>query len=125
MHSALQLEPLLKHPNLRVYVMDAGWPMLDDMLAVLWDARRHVGTSASARRGRGAVAWRCPARSSIATFSASSMRGWRARDVRFGSDGVAWRERARHQADRGRAIPDARQKKAIFYDNAARFLRLS
>ena len=37
LHSALQLEEaLIRHPRLRLYVMHAGWPMLDDMLAVLY-----------------------------------------------------------------------------------------
>ena len=37
LHSALELEdPLVRHPKLRVYIMHAGWPMLDDLLAVLW-----------------------------------------------------------------------------------------
>lgn len=37
MHSPLSLEePLLRHPGLRVYVMHAGWPMLDDTLALMY-----------------------------------------------------------------------------------------
>ncbi|HZD21916.1 MAG TPA: amidohydrolase family protein [Acidimicrobiia bacterium] len=37
LHSPLLLEePLMRHPRLRLYVMQAGWPMLDDMLAVMW-----------------------------------------------------------------------------------------
>lgn len=36
LHSAPTLEPVLvKHPRLRVSVMHAGWPMLDDMLALM------------------------------------------------------------------------------------------
>lgn len=35
MHSPLSLEePLRRHPGLRLYVMHAGWPMLDDTLAL-------------------------------------------------------------------------------------------
>ncbi|HEX6219795.1 MAG TPA: amidohydrolase family protein, partial [Acidimicrobiia bacterium] len=37
MHSPLLLEEaLMRHPRLRLYVAHAGWPMLDDMLALLW-----------------------------------------------------------------------------------------
>ena len=37
LHSALLLEEVLvRHPTLRVYISHAGWPMLDDLLAVLW-----------------------------------------------------------------------------------------
>ena len=37
LHSPLTIEEaLLKHPKLRVSLMHAGWPMLDDLLAVMW-----------------------------------------------------------------------------------------
>ena len=37
LHSALTMEEVLvKHPKLRLSVMHAGYPMLDDMLAVLY-----------------------------------------------------------------------------------------
>ena len=37
MHSPLALEEVLvKHPRLRLFIMHAGWPMIDDLLAVLW-----------------------------------------------------------------------------------------
>src|SRR5260370_30665409 len=37
MHSAFTLEEVLvKHPKLRVYIMHAGYPKLDDLLAVLY-----------------------------------------------------------------------------------------
>lgn len=33
----LELEAILRrHPNLRLFVMHAGWPMVDEMLAILW-----------------------------------------------------------------------------------------
>ena len=36
LHSPLLLEEVLvRHPKLRVYIMHAGWPMIDDLLAVL------------------------------------------------------------------------------------------
>ena len=41
LHSALTLEEVLvKHPKLRLYIMHAGFPMLDDLLAVLYHASR-------------------------------------------------------------------------------------
>ena len=37
LHSPLTIEEaLIKHPKLRVSLMHAGWPMIDDLLAVLW-----------------------------------------------------------------------------------------
>ena len=36
-HSALMLEEVLvKHPKLRVYIMHAGFPLLDDLLALMY-----------------------------------------------------------------------------------------
>ncbi len=33
----LELEDVLRrHPNLRLYIMHAAWPMLDELLAILW-----------------------------------------------------------------------------------------
>src|SRR3989442_15480416 len=32
----LREETLIRHPKLRLYVMHAGWPMLDEMLALLY-----------------------------------------------------------------------------------------
>jgi uncharacterized protein len=37
LHSALTLEPVLvRHPKLRVYIMHAGFPMINDLLALLY-----------------------------------------------------------------------------------------
>ena len=46
LHSALSMEPVLvKHPKLRVYLMHAGYPMIDDLLAVLYaHPQVHVDT---------------------------------------------------------------------------------
>jgi len=37
MHSPVTLEEVLvQHPRLRVYIMHAGYPMLDDLLALMF-----------------------------------------------------------------------------------------
>ena len=65
LHSALGLEDaLVRHPKLRVYIMHAGWPMLDDLLAVLWAHLRYTSTSPS-------FATLCRARNSTVTLSGS------------------------------------------------------
>jgi hypothetical protein len=38
-------EVLIRHPKLRLYVMHAGWPMLDQMVALLWAHPRFMSTS--------------------------------------------------------------------------------
>ena len=53
-------EVLVKHPKLRLYVMHAGFPMLDDMLAVLYaHPQVHVDT--------GVIVFTQPRRCSIVT----------------------------------------------------------
>ena len=44
LHSALSLEPVLaRHPKLRVYIMNAGFPMIDDLLArFLWLSEEEI-----------------------------------------------------------------------------------
>jgi predicted TIM-barrel fold metal-dependent hydrolase len=45
MHSALTIEEVLvKHPKLRVYIMHAGYPMIDDLLPSSTLTRRSMST---------------------------------------------------------------------------------
>jgi hypothetical protein len=57
----LLLEPvLIRHPRLRVFVMHAGWPYLDDMIALLATYPQvHVDIAV--------LGWVSPAQSSITT----------------------------------------------------------
>ena len=120
MHSALTLEePLLRHPKLRVYVMHAGWPMLDDMLAVLY-AHPHVYVET------GVIDWNLP----LAEFHRYLQRLVQAgfgKRVMFGSDQMVWPgviDRAIHAINSAPFLTAA-QKRDILYNNAARFLRLT
>jgi hypothetical protein len=89
LHSALTLEEVLvKHPRLRVYIMHAGFPMLDDLLAVLY-----AHPQGARRRGGHRLHPAAPRVLSVP----SRHRGCRLReprDVRIGPDGVAGRHRA-------------------------------
>ena len=120
LHSALQLEePLLKHPKLRVYVMHAGWPLLDDMLALLW-AHRQVYVEV------GAIVWALPEPEFYRYLQRIVEAGFGNR-VMFGSDQMVWPgviEPSIGRIARAPFLTDA-QKRDILYNNAARFLRLS
>ena len=120
MHSPLTMEEVLvRHPKLRVYLMHAGWPMLDDLLALLYaHPQVHVDV--------GVIAMVLPR---------AEFHGWLERLVRsgfhhrvmFGSDQMQWPagiERAIEAIEQA-AFLTAEQKRDIFYNNAARFLRLS
>lgn len=120
LHSALTLEePLLKHPKLRVYVMHAGWPMLDDLLAVLWTHPQvHVDVGVLVFALPRAEFYRYLQRIVDAGFS---------NRVMFGSDQMVWPGIIEPSI---RAIEEApflsaEQKRDILYNNAARFFRLT
>ena len=120
MHSALTLEEVLvRHPGLRVYIMHAGYPMLDDLLAVLY-AHPQVYV------GIGVIVWLLPREEFYRYLKGIVQAGFGYR-VMFGSDQMIWPgviERAVAAVESAPFLnPD--QKRDIFYNNAARFLRLS
>lgn len=120
LHSALLLEePLLRHPKLRVYVMHAGWPMIDDLLALLW-AHPQVYVEV------GAIDWALP-RAEFHRYLQRIVEAGFDKRVMFGSDQMVWPgviERAIDSIESARFL-SASQKRDLLYNNAARFLRLS
>lgn len=120
LHSALGLEePLMKHPKLRVYVMHAGWPMLDDLLAVLW-AHPQVHLDV------GVIVWALP-RVAFYDYLQRIVDAGFGQRVMFGSDQMQWPAMIEHAIDVIEKAPGltAAQKRDILYNNAARFLRLT
>lgn len=117
--SALALEPvLIRHPRLRIYVMHAGYPLLDDLLALLLthpqvyvDVAAIVGTEPRAGFYR--------------YLQAIADAGFADR-VMFGTDQGVWPELIERSIAAIEQAPflTPAQKRDIFYNNAARFLRL-
>jgi predicted TIM-barrel fold metal-dependent hydrolase len=120
MHSALTIEEVVvKHPKLRVYIMHAGYPMIDDLLAVLY-AHPQVYVDI------GIIVYNQPHAAFYRYLQAIVDAGFGNR-VMFGSDQMVWPgaiERAISVIDQAAFLTD-QQKRDIFYNNAARFLRLS
>ena len=120
MHSALTLEEVLvKHPNLRVYIMHAGFPMLDDLLALLY-AHPQVYVDV------GYIVWGQP-RAAFYRYLQGIVEAGFGNRVMFGSDQIVWPgviERSIASIDDAPFL-SVEQKRDIFYNNAARFLRLS
>jgi predicted TIM-barrel fold metal-dependent hydrolase len=120
LHSALLLEEvLIKHPDLRVYIMHAGWPMLDDLLAVLW-THPHVYVDV------GAICWALP-RQEFHRYVQRIVESGFGKRVMFGSDNMVWPDTIDLAIE---SIESAKfltpeQKRDIFFNNAARFLKLS
>ena len=120
LHSALLLEDVLvRHPRLRVYVMHAGFPMLDDMLTMLYaHPQLHVDV--------GVIVYSQPRPAFYRYLQALVDAGFINR-IMFGSDQMVWPgviERSIAVINEAPFLTAA-QKRDILYNNAARFLRLS
>lgn len=120
LHSPFLLEEaLVRHPKMRVYIMHAGWPMLDDLLAMMWTyPQLYVDT--------GVISFAVPRREFHRYLQRIVEAGFGKR-VMFGSDQMNWPgaiERAIEGIESATFL-SAEQKRDILYNNAARFLRLS
>jgi uncharacterized protein len=118
--SPLTLEEVLgRHPRLRVYIMHAGYPMLDDLLAVLYaHPQVHVGV--------GIIVYHRPQQEFYRYLRTIVEAGFGDR-VMFGSDQMVWPgviERAVGVIEEAPFLSEE-QKRDILYNNAARFLRLA
>lgn len=119
LHSALVIEDVLvKHPKLRVYLMHAGYPMIDDLLAVLY-------THPQVYVDVGVIAYTQPRPAFYRYLQAIFDAGFGKR-VMYGSDNMVWPETIGRSIEVIRQAPflSEAQKRDILYDNAARFLRL-
>ncbi|HJS79647.1 MAG TPA: amidohydrolase family protein [Vitreimonas sp.] len=120
LHSPLLLEEvLMRHPRLRVYIMHAGWPMRDDLLALLWaHPQVYVDT--------GALQMALP-RAEYYDFLETLVRAGFHERIMFGSDQMIWPGLIEEGISAIREAPflTEQQKRDILYNNAARFLRLS
>ena len=119
LHSPLLIEEaLMKHPELRVSLMHAGWPMLDDLLAVMW-------THPQVYVDVGIISYALP-RSGFHDYLRRIVEAGFVKRVMFGSDQMVWPETLETaiQAVESATFLTAPQRRDIFYNNAARFLKL-
>ena len=115
----LQLEEVLvRHPDLKVYVIHGGWPYVEDMKAMLYaHPQLHVDISG--------INWVLPEAELHAYLDSLVNAGFGDR-IMFGSDQMVWPQTISVAIDSvNSADLSLEQKAAIFYDNAARFLELS
>ena len=120
MHSPLTLEEVLvRHPGLRVYIMHAGYPMLDDLLALMYaHPQVHVEV--------GVIVHTQPRPAFYRFLRGITDAGYGNR-VMFGSDQMVWPgtiERGIQVIEEAPFLSDD-EKRDILYNNAARFLRFS
>jgi predicted TIM-barrel fold metal-dependent hydrolase len=110
---------LVRHPKLRVYVMHAGWPMLDEIIHLLYTHPQvHVDV--------GVIDYVLPRQEFHHYLRRIAEAGFASR-VMFGSDQMNWPQAIGYAIDsiESAAFLTAQQKRDILYNNAARFLRLS
>lgn len=117
--SPLELEEaLLRHPKLRVWIMHAGWPKIDDLLALLWaHPQVYVDT--------GVIDFVIP-RAEFHRYLQRIVEAGFGKRVMFGSDQMNWPKAIDFAIESITSAPflSEEQKRDILYNNAARFLRL-
>ena len=116
----LQLEEILiARPNMRIYIMHAGWPYLEDMKALMY-AHLQVYVDVSA------ISWALP-RKEFHKFIEGLVDVGFGKRIMFGSDQMQWVDTIDEaiEAVNSADFLTLKQKEDIFYNNAARFLKLN
>jgi predicted TIM-barrel fold metal-dependent hydrolase len=118
--SPLQLEEvLIRHPRLRLYVMHYGSPLVDEMIALLFS---HPQVYVDIAQND----WGFPRAHFYGQLRRLIDAGFEKR-IMWGSDQMVWPKtiEVAIKTIEEATFLSARQKRDIFYNNAARFLRLS
>ncbi|SEB51774.1 Amidohydrolase [Terriglobus roseus] len=93
----LLLEPVLaKHPRLRLYVMHAGWPMADHMVALMWFPQVYVDTAVIDFTQPRAEFW---------TYLKHLVDAGYGKRIMFGSDQMVWPDAVPSAIDSIRSAP--------------------
>jgi uncharacterized protein len=111
-------EVLMRHPRLRLYVMHAGWPLADRMIALMYaHPQVYVDT--------GVIGFAFP-RAEFHAYLQRLVQAGLGRRIMFGSDQMIWPEAIEAAIANIASAPlTPEQKRDILYNNAARFLRLT
>jgi len=119
MGNPLLLEDLLaRHPKLRVWIMHAGYPMIDQLLTLL-QANAYVYVDVAG------LIWSYPLKEVHNYIQRIVEAGFEDR-VMFGTDQLIWPKLMATSISviEGATYLSPQQKRDILYNNAARFLRL-
>jgi predicted TIM-barrel fold metal-dependent hydrolase len=112
-------EALNRYPKLRLNLMHAGWPYLDDTLSILFHYPQ-------VNADLGAIDWLLP-RAEFHAYLHCLMRAGFGKRLMFGTDQMYWPEGIAMAVDAVNSAPflSPNEKRDIFYSNAARFYKLS
>lgn len=119
MGNPLLLEDLLaRHPKLRVWIMHAGYPMIEELLTLL-QANAYVYVDVAG------LIWSYPLKE-VHMYIQRIVEGGFEDRVMFGTDQLIWPKLmdASISVIEGATYLTPQQKRDILYNNAARFLRL-
>jgi hypothetical protein len=110
---------LVRHPRLRLFVEDAGYPFLPEMIAMMYQYPQLYADLAT-------ISWIIP-RDAFHDYLRALVRAGLGKRIMFGSDQMQWPEAIGRAIDgiESATFLTAAQKRDIFYNNAARFLRLA
>ena len=109
---------LVRHPRLRLYVMHAGWPLADRMIALLYaHPQVYVDT--------GVIDYTQP-RTEFWSYLKRLVDAGYVKRIMYGSDQMVWPDAIPAALAGIESAPflTAAQKRDILYNNAAHFLRL-
>lgn len=109
---------LVRHPKLRIYVENTGYPFLDQMVAMMNQYPQLYGDLST-------ITWVIP-RSAFYDYLRGLMDAGLGKRLMFGTDQMRWPEAIGWAVQAIDEAPflTAGQKRDLFYNNAARFLRL-
>lgn len=112
-------EILLARPGMKIYIMHAGWPYLEDMKALMY---AHLQVYVDV----GVISWALP-RAEFHHFLEGLVRAGFGKRIMFGSDQMEWPGTIEEaiEAVNTADFLSLEQKEDIFYNNAASFLELS
>src|SRR5690606_12749060 len=109
---------LVRHPRLRIFVENAGYPYRDAMIAMMTQyPQLHADVST--------ISWVIP-RAAFYGHLEALVRAGLGKRLMFGSDQMRWPEKIAEGIAAIEAAPflTEEQRRDILHDNAARFLRL-
>ncbi len=110
---------LIKHPKLRIYIMHAGWPFIDELIGLLY-AHPQVYIDVAV------INWVLP-RVEFHNYLKRIFEAGFGDRVMYGSDQMQWPQSIRISVENivtADFLTD-QQKMDVFYNNAAKFLKLT
>lgn len=111
-------EVLVRHPKLRIYVENAGYPYLNEMIAMMYQYPQLYADLST-------ITWVIP-REAFHDYLRALVRAGLGKRLMFGTDQMRWPEKIGEAVEAIEAADflSDEQKRDIFYNNAARFLRV-